>query len=281
MADRQIGKFRSGEVEIFYRLFGVPGRTPVIIVHGLSFFSYDWIKPASELSIDRQVVAMDMRGFGDSDWPGTYSVPAFAGDIVALLDHMRWRKAVLVGHSMGGRNCTWCAAENPDRIAGLILVDWSPENAPAGSKRVAETVANTPENFATIEDAMRYFKINPDSPEGIRALPRFEAYLKRVPAGYAIKRDAYFRNQFRRMIEIGERPKLGVDLWGAVARIECPILVIRGTRSDMFAAETVPRLRESNPRIRLVELDAGHDVAGDNPTSFFREARSFLEALSE
>ena len=36
----------SGDVEIFYRKSGRPGRTPVLIVHGLSFFSYDWAKPA-------------------------------------------------------------------------------------------------------------------------------------------------------------------------------------------------------------------------------------------
>ncbi len=74
-----------------------------MIVHGLSYFSYDWIDLAMELATDRQIVAMDMRGFGDSGWSKDYSVPAFAGDIVALLDHLGWEKAILIGHSMGGR----------------------------------------------------------------------------------------------------------------------------------------------------------------------------------
>ena len=42
--------------------------TPVLIVHGLSYFSYDWIGPASALASDREVVAIDMRGFGQSGW---------------------------------------------------------------------------------------------------------------------------------------------------------------------------------------------------------------------
>jgi pimeloyl-ACP methyl ester carboxylesterase len=221
-----------------------------------------------------------MRGFGDSTWPGTYSVPAFAADIVALLDRLGWNKAVLAGHSMGGRNCLWCAAQNPDRVAGLILVDWSPENAPAGSKRVTEAVAGVPEMFATVEDAMRHFNVNPDSPEGQSKRPRYEAYLKRVDGGFAIKRDLYFRDQFRRVLETGERPKLGIDLWAALAKVTCPILVIRGSRSDMFASETVPKLRDANPRLKLVEVESGHDVAGDNPAGFFREARAFIDALS-
>ena len=77
-------------VRIFYRLLGAPGRTPVLIVHGLSFFSYDWIDPAAPLAADREVAAMDMRGFGDSDWPGDYSIDANAADMVAVLDHLRW-----------------------------------------------------------------------------------------------------------------------------------------------------------------------------------------------
>jgi pimeloyl-ACP methyl ester carboxylesterase len=224
---------------------------------------------------------MDMRGFGDSDWPGVYSVPAIAGDILGLMDHLGWKKAILMGHSMGGRNCLWCAAENPDRIAGLILVDWSPENAPAGSKRVSEAVANVPESFPTVEDAMRHFKVDPDSEDGARRRPRFEAYLKQVPGGFAVKRDIHFRNQFRRMVETGERPKLGVDLWGALSRVTCPILAIRGARSDMFASETVPKVRESNPKLKLVEVDAGHDVAGGDPAGFFREVRAFLDTLPQ
>jgi esterase len=279
MTANRTGRFQSDGVEIFYRLFGRPGATPVVIVHGLSYFSYDWIVPAAALSSDREIAVMDMRGFGDSGWAKEYSVPKFAADIIGLLDHLGWKQAILIGHSMGGRNCTYCAAEYPDRIAGLLLVDWSPENAPAGAKRVTETVAGTPDSFPTIEDAMRFFKVDPDSPQGAQKRPRFEAYLRPVEGGYAIKRDPHFRNQFRKVLETGERPKLGVDLWATLGRIECPILVIRGKRSDMFAAETAARVEAANPKLQLVELDTGHDVAGGDPAGFERAASAFLQSL--
>lgn len=273
----QTGKFRSGEVEIFYRLFGRAGRTPAVIVHGLSYFSYDWIDLAGELAIDRQIVVMDMRGFGDSGWSRDYSVPAFAGDIVALLDHLGWEKAILIGHSMGGRNCTWCAAEYPDRVAGLMLLDWSPENAAAGLKRVTEKIGSTPDSFATVDEAMRFFKIDPQSPQGERKRARYEAYLRPVPRGFALKRDPHFRDQFRRALETGERPKLGVDMWAALAKVACPIVELRGSRSDMFAAETVDKVMRANPRLKLVEVSSGHDVAGDDPAGFLGEARAFFD----
>jgi pimeloyl-ACP methyl ester carboxylesterase len=275
------GHAPSGEVNIAYRLFGKPGKTPLIIVHGLSYFSYDWIEVAAALATDRQVAAIDMRGFGDSDWPGEYGVPAMAADLVAVMDHLGWDKAVLVGHSMGGRSCVWAATATPQRVAGLVLVDYSPDNAPGGSKRVATTVARTPDLFATIDDAIQWSGTDPHSPQGLHLRARFKAYLKPVAGGFMIKRDLHFANQFRHQLATGERHKLGVDLWDALSRIAMPVLALRGTRSDMFAEETVPKLRAANARITLVEVDSGHHVAGDNPEALLREVRSYLAAADK
>lgn len=271
--------FRSGDVDISFRLFGRPGQTPVIIVHGLSFFSYDWIEAAEGLSANRQVAAMDMRGFGDSDWSKDYSISAFSSDIIGLMDHLGWQQAVLIGHSMGGRNVAFCAAKNPGRVAALILVDWSPDIAPAGGKRVTELVANTPDVFATIDDAMRFFKIDPQSPQGGRKRARFEAYLKPAPGGLTIKRDPHFREEFRQRLRGGPPPKHGVDLWATLSAIKCPLLVIRGSRSDLFAAETVGKIKAANPEAKVVEVNSGHNIAGENLQEFLNEAKAFLGAL--
>lgn len=276
------GTCPSGDVTLFYRRFGAAGsapadNTPVLTVHGLSYFSYDWIGVASELAAGREVVAMDMRGFGDSTWSPArdYAVPTMALDIVALLDHLGWRRAILVGHSMGGRNSTYCAAKNPARVAGLVLVDYSPETAPAGSKRVTDAVAGQPDVFESIDAAMRYFGTPPDSPK--RA--RFEAYLRPVPGGVQVKRDLHFRDQFRRAKETGERPQQGVDMWQALGDLACPTLVMRGAQSDLFLPETAAKVGAANPRISVVEVDGGHNVAGDNPQGFLAAIRPFLAGL--
>ncbi len=279
--DATTGRFRSGDVSLFFRRFGSPGATPVLILHGLSFFSYDWIGVARALAADREVVALDMRGFGDSDFSprGDYSVPAFAGDAIALLDHLDWREAVFVGHSMGGRNAAFCASENPGRVKALVLVDYSPENAPAGSRRVTAQIAGAPDAFDSVDAAMQYFGVDPGSAGAPAKRARFAAYLRKVDGGYAIKRDPHFRAQFRRVLETGERPKLGVDMWLALGRLQCPTLVMRGTRSDMFAADTVAKVRAANARIQVIEVDAGHNVAGDNPEGFLSAMRPFLKQV--
>ncbi|MEQ1946985.1 MAG: alpha/beta hydrolase [Bryobacteraceae bacterium] len=276
MAEQTTGRAPAGDVSIFYRLFGTPGATPVVIVHGLSYFSYDWIDVAQAVATDRQVAAMDMRGFGDSGRSTDYSVAAFARDVIALIDHLGWQKIVLIGHSMGGRNTTYCAAENASRVEKLILVDWSPENAPAGAKRVTQTVAGTPDVFASVDDAMRYFNLDPESEAGRKKRARYDAYLEPVDGGFAIKRDPFFRDQFRRTLETGEKPKLGVDMWAALGKVACPILEIRGARSDMFATESVPKVLAANAGLKLVELDTGHDVAGGDFPGLVHQIRNFL-----
>jgi pimeloyl-ACP methyl ester carboxylesterase len=280
-APHQTGSCASGALRIAYRRFGAGDALPILIVHGLSFFSYDWIDIAHELAAGREVVAMDMRGFGESERSreGDYGVPAMAQDIVALLDHLGWKRAVLMGHSMGGRNASFAAARNPARVAGLVLVDYSPENAPAGAQRVAKTIAGAPDVFETVDAALRYFGLDPASPAGRAKRARYEAYLRKVDGGYEIRRDPHFTRQFRRMLETGERPKPGVDMWQVVGEIACPILALRGRQSDMFAAETAPKLAAANPRIELLELDGGHNIAGDNPSGLIAAVRPFLAAL--
>jgi pimeloyl-ACP methyl ester carboxylesterase len=131
------GRVRSGDVDIFFRRFGTAGRTPIVIVHGLSYFSYDWVGPAARIALDREVVAIDMRGFGESSWSPArdYKLETLSADLVNLLDHLGWRRAVLMGHSFGGRVCLATAGWRPERVAGLICVDFAPAGvtSPSGS----------------------------------------------------------------------------------------------------------------------------------------------------
>ena len=279
LAAHETGTVKAGDVELFYRRFGRAGDTPILIVHGLSYFSYDWIPVASQLaSAGREVVAMDMRGFGDSTWSPSeaYGIGDFAGDCIAIMDHLGWDKVNLMGHSMGGRNSTWCAAENPDRIATLILCDYSPVNAKAGSQRVTKTVAGVPDVFASVDDALSYFGKDPALPGDDPYCKRMEAYLKPVDGGFVIKRDTFHRERFRKVLA-GEGGGGGPDMWAKLAEVKCPTLVVRGTRSDMFAEENVDKVKATNPSITLVQVDASHDVAGDAPDALIAEVKRFLE----
>jgi len=278
MAPHTSGSCPSADVTLAYRLFGTPRATPVLFLHGMAFFSCDWVGFGSRLCSDRQGCAMDMRGFGDSGHSAgaDYTVPTMAEDIRRLLDHLRWDQAILVAHSMGARSAVCFAARHPERVERLVLLDWSPESAPEGARRVAQAVAAIPDVFLTLDHALRHFGIDPASPQAEQKRARIAQLTRPVEGGITLKRDPYFREQYRRQLESGEAPRLGVDLWQALHEVASPVLAIRATRSDLFAAATVPKMLACNPRISVQEIEGGHDVAGDNPDAVLAAIKAFI-----
>lgn len=220
---------------------------------------------------------MDMRGFGSSTWSpsGAYKVQDFAADVLAVADRHGWDRFVLAGHSMGGRNATYTASAHPGRVEKLILVDYSPTNAKAGSMRVMNASIDMPESFSGLDDALRYFELDPATVDA-RKRARFEAYLGTFDGNYTVSRDPCFREAFRKARDEGIKPDHGADLWQCLGRVACPILVLRGRQSDMFAPETAEKVRATNANVTLVEVCGGHNIPGDNPAGLIAALRPFL-----
>jgi pimeloyl-ACP methyl ester carboxylesterase len=277
VAAHDVGTITSRDVTIFYRRFGRPGGTPVVIMHGLAYSSFDWIDVSALLAEDREIVAMDMRGFGESGWSANkdYGIPANAGDLIGILDHLGWKKAVFAGHSMGGRYVTYAAEQNPDRAAALLLLEHAPKTAEAGFQRVVTTNAGLPDKFVTVDEAIHYYKKDAKSP---KVRERFTAYLRPVDGGFAIKRDPYFLEAYRRAKATGERPKISADLWAILQRVACPILFVKGRTTLMIDDETTERMKTVTPRVTYAELDAGHDLAGEAPAALVGVVQKFLHS---
>ena len=272
------GSIRTGDAEIFYRRFGRPGRTPALIVHGLSYFSYDWIGPASALAIDREVIALDMRGFGNSSFSPSrdYKLETLSADAIGVLDHLGYDKAVLIGHSFGGRVCLATAGWKPERAAALILIDFAPDIAPEGRRHTAERIGLQPDIFTSVDEALA-FHGHSREPSDSPIRKRYEAFLKKTDAGYIMRRDLFFRDNFKRALETGQSTPVPTFLWPMLSALTIPTLVIRATESDMFARETLNKVRASNPSITAMELKGSHDLANDNPEGLVAASCAFLE----
>lgn len=268
----------SGDTQVHYRLFGADGGgLPVVIAHGLSFFSWDWIGVAEALAGDRPVAAMDMRGFGESGLSPSHSYgpPAAAADILAILDAEGWRRAILVGHSFGGRVCLYAAATWPDRVAALGLVDFAPDLAPPGRKRVAQSIGGQPDLFDSVEAAMVYDGHDPAAadPELRR---RYEMFLEPRAGGYRLKRDIYHRDKFKAVLETGQRAPEKTDFWALLAGLAQPLTVIRAADSDLFAPETMDKVRRHKASAEVVEIAGTHDLARTNPQGVIDALRPLL-----
>lgn len=101
------------------------GDLPVLFVHGLAGNGGQWALQLDHLRRRRHAVALDLRGHGDSDpaEDGAYDVPSLAADVGAVADHFALRRFLLAGHSLGAAVAIHYAAEHPERVAGLLLVD--------------------------------------------------------------------------------------------------------------------------------------------------------------
>jgi pimeloyl-ACP methyl ester carboxylesterase len=114
----------------------------VVLAHGLSSTSHIWDLVAPRLAQGFRVIAVDQRGHGESDQPDDgYDFPSIVADLHGLLGAARVRlPAVLVGHSWGASVVLRYAAEHPDAVAGLALVDGG-TGSPGESSTWEETLA--------------------------------------------------------------------------------------------------------------------------------------------
>ncbi len=269
------GTIASGDVTLFYRQFGTPGGTPVLIFHGANYYdSGDWIEVASALAQGREVVAGDTRGFGESSWSGSkdYSYDAIMADANALMSHFGWRKAVLMGHSLGGSYALIFAAHFPQRTAGLILVDHCPGRANAG----AVSVNNGPKVFPTLEAALAETSREKSIARGTPAWARLAAIFKAVEGGFVFRRDPDYGNRAPVAPACWTTKLKPTDTWSELSEVRAPVLILRGTRSDRYTPEALARVKNDFPQVRLVDIEAGHDIAGAAPETLIRVVSGFL-----
>jgi pimeloyl-ACP methyl ester carboxylesterase len=104
----------------------VAGRgVPFVVVHGFGVESLLYAQPLARLAaLGFRVVAIDVAGHGSTDGLGAFSrLDEYGALVQRALVHLGIRRAVLVGHSLGGRLVTDVAATDPDRVIALVLVD--------------------------------------------------------------------------------------------------------------------------------------------------------------
>ena len=116
---------------------------PVILLHGWPGFWYDWRAVIPQLSKETDVIAPDLRGFGDSDKPVgdpvlLYSPEVHAEDLISLMDSLGISKAVFAAHDIGATIAQTLAKLYPDRVESLVLLN--PPYPGIGSRRFAPEI---------------------------------------------------------------------------------------------------------------------------------------------
>lgn len=96
----------------------------LLLLHGLADCAVVWSSLGDCLAHNYQIVAPDLRGHGESSKPDNgYSSAAIIADLEALMAHLGWSQAHILGHSWSGKLAAIWATQNPQRFSSLILVD--------------------------------------------------------------------------------------------------------------------------------------------------------------
>ena len=264
-------------LKIHYLDWCTAGEPPLLLLHGGMQTAHSWDLTAVALKRRFHVVAMDLRGHGDSDWSerGDYSHHTHASDVAGLVEHLGWDRLALIGLSLGGLTAMRFASEHADQLVALVVVDVGPELNQSGVGRIINFTGGPAELDSVDDFIRRAVEYNPRrKPEQLRY--SLTHNLRRLPNGkYAWK---YDRRIGQRRDSTGESaPVQFDDMWERLRSISCPTLVVRGADSDVFAEETGRRMAETIPDCRFVTIpDASHTVPQDNAAGFLEVLQAFL-----
>jgi pimeloyl-ACP methyl ester carboxylesterase len=267
-----------GGIRLHHVDWGCEGRPPVVFLHGGGLTARTWDLVCLALRSEFHCLALDQRGHGDSEWSPAldYRVDAFVADIAALIDHLGLRRPVLVGQSMGGLNALALAALHPGRLGGLVAVDVAPDVEPAGAERILDFVMEPAELDSVDAFVERAIAFNPARDPRLLRRSLLHNLRELADGGWTWKYDRRLMTRERFVAVRGELKKLR----GRLARITCPVLVVRGARSDVVTPEGAAVLARALPSGSCSEVpDAGHTVQGDNPYGLAKALRGFFEDI--
>ena len=242
MSEPIMKKVKGDGIEINLAVWEGAGQ-PLLCIHGITANCRCWDTLADALTPEYQVMAMDLRGRGQSDRPSEgYALDYHLKDINCLLDDLGLERAVIMGHSLGAFIGLAFAAEYSNRVVRLILVD-------GGGDLSKEQFDNV---FVGIKPALdRLGKVFPSA----------EAYLEKMKAAPYIQpwssvTETYYRHEIE-AVEGGVRTNIApahiqeeaanikkVDCAPYYPRIKCKVLILRApngllSQDDILLPEDV------------------------------------------
>ena len=255
-----LGLGPNGFHRITYFEWGDPANDRVLVcVHGLTRRGRDFDALAGALERRYRVICVDLPGRGRSDWlplAGGYQPTTYIQDMAALIARLGVEQVDWLGVSLGGLMGMMLAAQPKTPIRRLVLDD------------IGGYVG-----LEALQQIARYVGQDPAFPDR----DGLEAYMREVNVGYGPLTDA----QWAHLVEHGHRideagqwrqhydPKLAepfkagfsepVALWPLWDAVACPVLILRGTLSDILTEETAAEMVARKPGTTLVEFaGVGH-----------------------
>lgn len=269
-------------MKLAYRKYGEG--PALVVLHGLYGSSDNWAGIARELASDFEVFVPDQRNHGASPHTSEHNYLALRSDLLAFLDEHRIKKAILLGHSMGGKTAMFFAAAYPGRVQALIAVDISPRSYLSTDEPVPHTLdhLNVMAGMLDIDFSKANSRMDLDMmlASTVKSSRVRQFLLKNVT------RDKYgvfhwkinletLHKELPRIID-GLNPN---DFQGGNAITGFPVLFIKGADSDYIVHADTLAIRTIFPAADIVTIpNSGHWVHAEQPELFIKTVRYFLGA---
>lgn len=236
-----------------------------MLLHGgaLSARTFDLL--ALALGGNVRCIALDLRGQGHSDWACEYEVGRWARDVVELVTSLDTQTVHVAGMSLGGCIAGHAAAGLGDRLASLTFIDVANQvnfAAIAGMRSFLENARPVRRVEDMVAEAMAISaKTGPEL-----MLYRYQSLLKATANGFDWRADQRQPPNFPHIL--GKLAELVL----LAPAISCPVLVVRGGRSNVFDQKISERFSGAFPNGRSSTVpDAGHNVQEDQPVALAAE----------
>ena len=240
---------------------------PLVLLHGLFGSARNWGAVQKALASDYRVVALDLRNHGASPHAPAMDYAAQAADIAETLAALGIKRAVVLGHSMGGKAAMMLALTRPELVERLIIADIAPRPyAPALRAVVAALQALPLHAGLTRQEADQALRAAvPEAP--IRSFLLQNLRFETAPPSWRIG-----------LAEIAAAmPAIEDFARPPGARFDGPALAMAGALSPYIRAEDHAAFRALFPRIRFVSIPrAGHWLHAENPQGFSAALEEFL-----
>lgn len=245
---------------------------PVLFLHAFPLNRQMWQAELTALLADERyrLVALDWRGFGESDITTPVStMELFADDVAGLMDALGIQRAVLCGLSMGGYAAFAFLRKYPQRVSGLILADTRPG-------------ADSPEAQANRENVARIAET-----QGTGAIADLQ--VPRVLSEYTRQHHPEVELRVRQMIDAATAQGIAAasrgmgqraDSTDLLAGITCPTLVVVGEQDVLTPPGVAQEYAAQIPGAQCVVIQhAGHLSNLEQPEAFLQVVRGFLGSL--
>lgn len=253
---------------IHYLEEGEATSRPVIFLHGFPFSSDMWKEQLLYVSRFCRAIAPDLRGHGLSDVAnGQYTVEGHLDDLIALMDHLRIEKCIIVGLSMGGYIALRALEREPQRFLGAVLCDTRSEADSNEAKiKRAETIRD-----------IKSRGVGPFAEGFLKAIfskETLEGKQNLVQAIKAIIEKTSPLSLTGTLLALAAR----TDTTDSLSKIKIPTLIMTGEHDTLTPPTAAEAMHEKIAKSQLQIIShAAHMSNLENPEEFNKHLIDFLE----